>query len=47
MPDYFIDTDDGSAPTIDLAGREFPNDAAARWFGLNTLPEMARDKVSE
>lgn len=47
MPRYFFDTDDGSAPLIDLAGRDLPDDAAARWFGLDTLPDMARDKIAE
>lgn len=46
MPRYFFDTDNGSEPVIDLEGRELP-DAAARWFGLDTLPDMARDKISE
>jgi hypothetical protein len=47
MPRYFFDTDNGSEPVIDLAGRDLPNDAAARWFGLDTLPDMARDKIAE
>ena len=47
MPHYFFDTDDGSAPRIDLTGRDLPDDAAARWFGLDTLPDMARDKIPE
>ncbi|WP_066611007.1 DUF6894 family protein [Bosea sp. PAMC 26642] len=47
MPHYFFDTDNGSEPVIDLAGRDLPDDAAARWFGLDTLPDMARDKIAE
>jgi len=47
MPRYFFDTDNGSEPLIDLEGRDLPDDAAARWFGLDTLPDMARDKIAE
>jgi hypothetical protein len=47
MPHYFFDTEDESAPLIDVAGRDLPDDAAARWFGLDTLPDMARDKIAE
>ncbi|AMJ60949.1 DUF6894 family protein [Bosea sp. PAMC 26642] len=47
MPRYFFDTDNGSEPVIDLAGRDLPDDAAARWHGLDTLPDMARDKIAE
>ncbi|WP_156323517.1 hypothetical protein [Bosea sp. AAP35] len=30
-----------------LAGRDLPDDAAARIFGLAALPDMARDKIAE
>ncbi|RYE30346.1 MAG: hypothetical protein EOP23_19350 [Hyphomicrobiales bacterium] len=46
MPRYFFDTDDGSEPLIDFQGRDLPDDAAAQWFGLDTLPDMARDKIA-
>ncbi len=47
MPQYFFDTDNGSAPRIDLVGRFLTDDAAARWAGLDTLPDMARDKIAD
>ncbi|MET3889150.1 hypothetical protein ABIE41_000226 [Bosea sp. OAE506] len=47
MPHSFFDIDDGSAPCIDTTGRDLPDDAAARWFGLDTLPDIARDKIPE
>ncbi len=45
MPRYFFDTDDGSELATDLVGRELADDAAPRWVGLDTLPDMARDKI--
>ncbi|WP_066733650.1 MULTISPECIES: hypothetical protein [Hyphomicrobiales] len=47
MPRFFFDTDNGSERLIDLEGRELPDNAAARWAGLETLPDMVRDKIAE
>lgn len=47
MPGFFFDTDNGSEWLIDLECRELPDNAAAQWAGLETLPDMVRDKVAE
>ncbi|MCP4560809.1 MAG: hypothetical protein GY873_13580 [Bosea sp.] len=47
MPLYFFDTDDGSETITDVVGRDLSNDVVARWAGLDTLPDMARDKIAE
>jgi hypothetical protein len=47
LPRYFFDTDDGSETITDVVGRDLSNDVAARWAGLDTLPDMARDKIAE
>lgn len=46
MPLYFFDTDNGSGPQVDHVGRVLPDDAAARWAGLDTLPDVARDQIA-
>jgi len=46
MPHYFFDTDNGSDPLVDQVGRDLPDDEAARWAGLDTLPDVARDKIA-
>jgi hypothetical protein len=30
-----------------MAGRDLPDNAAGHWFGLDALPDMARDKNAE
>lgn len=47
MHRFFFDTDNGSERLIDLEGRELPDNAAARWAGLEVLPDMAHDKIAE
>lgn len=47
MPRYFFDTDNGSDPLVDTVGRGLPDDAAARWAGLDTLPDVARDQIAQ
>ncbi|WP_376986976.1 DUF6894 family protein [Bosea sp. R86505] len=47
MPLYFFDTHNGSDPRIDRVGRELRDDDAARLAGLDTLPDVARDTISE
>ena len=47
MPLYFFDTDNGSDPRVDHVGRVLPDDEAARWAGLDTLPDVARDRIAD
>ncbi|PTM39471.1 hypothetical protein C8D03_0966 [Bosea sp. 124] len=46
MPLYFFDTDNGADPRVDHVGRELPDDEAAPWAGLDTLPDVARDRIA-
>lgn len=47
MPLYFFDTDSGSDPCVDHIGTVLSDDAAARWAALDTLPDVARNKIAE
>ena len=46
-PCYFIDTSDGEHFFIDYEGHRFADDAAARLYVLQTLPDMARSSPPE
>lgn len=47
MPRYFFDTDDGDHVHQDTTGHELPDAAAARTAALDSLPDMARDKMPD
>ena len=47
MARYFIDTDDGDLRVPDEAGHELSSAHAARLIALDTLPDMARDKIPD
>ncbi|MGI3903935.1 MAG: DUF6894 family protein [Janthinobacterium lividum] len=47
MPLYFIDAHDGDFPHCDEEGIELPDDAAARHYALDALPDMARDRIPD
>ena len=47
MPRYFIETDDGDQIHYDTTGHDLPDAASARKTVLDSLPDMARDKMPD
>jgi hypothetical protein len=44
MPRFFIDTDDGNLPVIDVDGADYRDLASAEDMAMRTLPEMAQSR---